>query len=276
MKLGTVVTHKKEIFQTLILENSKDLALYIPLNQQIKSKQAVNFWFGFKSQSYRESVSDYLVHEDNKNTIAKVLAIKMEYKNTGSTSIIDFCNDTDKIIYDVHKRMCEFIYRGDMVKVNNLGGFCNIQDFSDFNSVVDINEQEMYNYLISGQIDLNLKITSDTIVIENASAVPMNLISSYCELTNSQPDNIQIITSFKQKTLLFTDKDWFKFFSEGIKLYNLKNIIFETTAQDQKQIRSLKTLLEKLDTEFNIFIKTGKHNHKLFKSDNPKIKISFL
>jgi hypothetical protein len=95
-------------------------------------------------------------------------------------------------------------------------------------------------------------------------------------------NDIQIITSFKSKSLLFNDSDFINFFEHGFVNCNLANIVFETTAQDSNQILSIKAILEscmkkRLNKQLNVFVMTyGESSKLLFNTILPNIKITFL
>jgi len=273
------LTSKNKDWSFICLESKDDLVKYQAINEQVKSKQAVDFWFGFKSHKFRNSPTSYAQHElESNNTIGLPLAIKMDLSEK-PTSIIDFCSMADNIINDMHSCMFKYIDIGEMVRINYMGGYCPIDNLNEYHTVIDINEQEMYNFIVCGDIKSVFEINSDTIVIENNKYIPEELVNKFNEFTSIPKNNIQVITSFKSKSLLFKDEDYIKFFNDGIIKHNLKNIVFETTAQDTRQIDGIKKVFEYLMSKhtnriLTIYVKT--YHKELFKTKSNNINIIFL
>jgi hypothetical protein len=76
-------------------------------------------------------------------------------------------------------------------------------------------------------------------------------------------------------------EDFSKFFNDGIQNHNLKNIVFETTAQDSRQVDGIKKVFEYLMTKYpnkilNIYVKTYESQKELFKTKLKNINITFL
>lgn len=286
MKLLTSnVTLKGETkeYLFLCLENIKDAEYYIQLNSLIKSKQAISFWMGFKSQSgnfIRESPLNYLVHEEpSNNIIANALAIKMNLSEE-PTSLVKYCTDADVLIQDMNFNIVKHLTKGCLIRINAVGGYCPIENYNDYEKVVDINEQEMYNFLLHQSIDFKFEITKPTLVIENDNYIPIKLIDDFCDKTKTNKEDIQIITSFKHRTILFKQKDYIEFFDNGL-LDGLTTVVFETTAQDNTQIESIKKILEYLmrmhpDKTLTIYAKVYDSDKHLFETDGKNIKINFL
>lgn len=270
----------KQSYQFTCLETVEDVDKYRAVNEQVKSRQAVGFWFGFKSQTFRKEPLNYAVHEENTNTIGLVLATKMNFSES-PISIIDFCTMSDDIINGMHESMYRLVNQGNMIRINKRGGYCPIDSFDEYQEVLPMNEQEMYNFLICGEVNMDFFINSNTIVIENDNYLPERLINSFHKLTNIPKDNMQIITSFKMKTILFKDEDFIKFFNDGIQNHNLKNIVFETTAQDSRQVDGIKKVFEYLMLKYpnktlNIYVKTYESQKELFQTKLKNINIIFL
>jgi len=263
-------------YSFLLLENNEDLIAYTYIDKIVKSKQAISFWMDLKSQDFRKTPNDYLAHEVSENSIARVLSLNMEIKRT-TTSIIDFCLDTDSIIFELHERLDEYInVLHKNVRINELGGICTIDNnFSEYDVVKDIDEKQMLNFILSKNIDFDFNIKGKSIVIENDNINPKSLIKLFVNKTSIK--DIQIFQGFKMKTILFNEKDFFKFFKEGL-IQGLENIIFETTGQDVNQINLLKQILEQImvsfpEKEITIFVKTYSSDKELFSSKLKNINI---
>lgn len=277
--------YQDKIYSFLCLENKEDLKLYHEIDLNIKSKQAVGFWMGLKSQpdNFKRNAIGYLAHENrcNQNGMASIMALKLESKQ-GETSIIEYCQEADNIIGRVHSSQLSLINSGNMIRINESGGYCPINTLEEYYSIEDINEQEMHNWILYKDIKSKFEISSETIVIENDSRIPKKLIEKYCKENNENPDNIQVITSFKMKSILFKPEDYIKFFSDGIKNHNLKNIVIETTAQDMSQVKSIKDVFEYVmskmhpDKHLNIYVMLHCDENDMFSTKVNNITLKFI
>lgn len=264
----------------LLLENLQDLQIYQNLNQQIKSKDSINFWIGFKSQTFRNSALGYAQHEaESGNTISHLLAYHLDVFRKGeSTSMVEYCDIADSIIANVHQGMMDIIEnRNSFVRINKMGGYCPIdKNLSVYHNQIIINEQEMCNYLLHGEINVDFSIQNKTLVIENDGYLPVSVIEKFTTLTGIAKEDLQIITDFKHKTLLFKSSNWITFFENGIK-NGLENIVFETSAQDIRQINELSTVLDHvIPTGKVISVYVKSYNTKLFESLTYKEKINII
>jgi len=293
MKYGvstyTEYSTQKE-FQQIILETVEDVLIYKAINEQIKAKQAVGFWMGFKTNTFYDDPCDYASHQiESDNGIARVMSTALSLggsglgQNTNSkVSMLDYCNVADIFINNIHANMLEYVNKGKLVRVGFLGGYCSItkDDLKECHTLIEINEQQLYNFLLTKELDTEFKITSNTIVIENGNYLPKKLIETYCNIKKINPEKLQVITGFKQKTLLYKTADWVKFFQNGYRDHKLKNIVFETTGEDLSQIRNMKSLLESLNLKLNIYIMISnyaiKKNIHEFQTNSPNLQIHLL
>lgn len=273
---------KEKDYSFIYLENQKDAEYFTQVNALMKSKQAISFWMGFKAQSsnfVREPMS-YVQHEAPDNGMARLLSMKLEFAEK-KTSIVDFCSHSDSIINGMNNTIFEYIGKGWGIRINQSGGYCPIKlDVSEYEKVLDINEQEMYNYLLHKDIKFKFEINKENVVIENDNYIPERLIETFCQLTDTAKNDIQIFSSFKHRTILFKQEDYVKFFNDGIKA-GMKNVIFETTAQDQSQINKIKEVFEYLmskhtDKTLNIYAKVYEHDKDLFQTKLKNINIIFI
>jgi hypothetical protein len=213
--------------------------------------------------------------------MATLMALKLESKQ-GETSIIEYCSESDNIINRVHSSQLSLINSGNMIRINESGGYCPINTLEEYSSIEDINEIEMQNWILFKDTKSKFEISSETIVLENDSYAPKRLIEKYCKENNENPDNIQVITSFKMKSILFKPEDYIKFFSDGIKNHNLKNIIIETTAQDMSQVKSIKDVFEYVmskmhpDKHLNVYVMLHCNENDMFSTKVNNITLKFI
>jgi len=284
MKLLTLTARNEasKKYSFICLENKQDAEYFTQVNSLIKSKQAISFWMGFKSQEgfIRHDPMNFVAHEVRENGIASLLAMKMNYSQE-PTSLVQYCSNADALISDMNSTIFEYIEKGWGIRLNAVGGYCPIKlDVGEYEKVVDINEQEMYNFLLHKDIDFKFEIKKESVVIENDNYIPKDIISSFCQLTDTAKNDIQIFSSFKHRTILFKQEDYIKFFNDGIKS-GMKNVIFETTAQDQSQISKIKQVFEYLmskhtDKTINIYAKVYEKDKPLFETKLKNINIIFL
>lgn len=279
MKLLTN-TYRDKKYLFICLENKQDADVYSKVNAEIKSHQAVNFWMGFKSQTFHASPSDYYAHEEPAdNIMGAALSLKMSLAQK-PVSIIDYCNDSDSIINYMNSRIYQYLNRGDMVRINSAGGYCPIQSLEEYETISDISEMEMFNLLLHKDITYTFEITGNSLVIENDKHIPNDLILSFCKKSGFKESEIQIFNSFKHRTVLFKDNDFIRLFKNGVK-QGLVNICFETTGQDVPQINKLKTVLEYVMTLFpnktlTVWCKLYEKYRKLITTKSDNIKIEFI
>ncbi len=272
------ITHKN--YNYICIENEHDAQVFAQYNSLIKSRQSVNFWMGFKSQSYRNNMVDYQQHDGERdNIMANVMATRCNLSET-EVSMLDYCNLSDKIIEDMNRQVLKFIHEGRLVRIADTGGYCPIDDLKEYDNALDINEEEALNFMLHKSIDFNFEITKPTIVIENAPRIPKELIEEFCVKTNTDKESIQVFNSFKQRTILFQIVDYKTLFENGIK-NGLKNIVVETSAQDVKQLDNMKYILQSVMFKFpektlNVYINVFGYNKPIFETDSKNINIIFL
>ncbi len=279
MKHFTTI-YKEVSYDHILIENIDDLEKFVVSDSVIRSKQAINFWLGFKTHNFRNTPINYYQHEsDSPNPLAYALSLKMELKNS-ETSLVDYCGDADNLLNSKYKSMFECINKGYFIRVNTLGGYCplNKKEVDDIKNAIEIeNTEQIQNFILTGNLDLKMEINSRAILIENANYVSDDLISLF--KTKTGENEIQIEKLFKQKTLLWHEKRFVQYFVDGIKL-GLENIVFESTFQDIRQFNSVKRLLEHImgnifkDKIITIYIKT--HNKIDIKPEVKNIKIVML
>jgi hypothetical protein len=271
----------------LLIENYDDLNKYIHWNSLIRSKQAGNFWIGFKSQNYRQSMSDYYAHErECRNTVIQNV-LSLECENRATTSLLEYCQIADKILFDIYSTMKKFLDRGELVRVNHLGGYSPYHDgmfiIDDMIEITDDNQ--IMDFILTGELSLSMEITKKSIYMENADK--LNGFTQYDKeiLDKLQKyyinkEDIQIFNQFKLKTILWDGLDYIKFFVKGIE-NGLENIIFESDFQDMKQFNGLKSILESVmlkypDNTMNVYIKKHTQNKVYLTTTSPNIKIIIL
>jgi len=284
MKYLTLKAKNEEAknYSFICLENQQDAEYYTQVNALIKSKQAISFWMGLKTQpsNFVRTPMSYVQHEVSENGVAQILSIKMDYSQE-PTSLVKYCIDADALISDMNSTIFDYINKGWGIRINSVGGYCPIKlDVNEYEKVVDINEQEMYDFLLHKDIKFKFEISKESVVIENDNYIPKDIIDTFCKKTNTDKKDVQIFTSFKHRTILFKQEDYIEFFNDGIKR-GMKNVIFETTAQDQSQIDKIKNVFEylmskHLDKTINIYAKVYESDKELFQTKLKNINIIFI
>ncbi len=239
-------------FPQLLIETIKDLNTFIIFDSLIRSKQAISFWMGFKTQNYRKNLGDYYCHEKEcRNTaIQAVLATKFDleiYIKEKTVSLIEYCNGADNILADKYQGMLGMIQNGDIVRTNHYGGYSPYdKDMFDVVKIFDVTDDEQVkNFIINGELNIPMTINSKAIVIENSDWEPESVITTFKKLKKLSDNDIQIFKTFKLKTILWKEEDYIKFFKKGLE-NGLEYIAFESSFQDMPQFRKLKSLMEAL------------------------------
>ncbi len=264
MKFFNTLTGDKKHPQ-LLIESIEDLNTYILHDSVIRSKQAADFWIAFKTQTYRTNIADYYQHEKEcRNTaIQCMLAVDINIKaqlTNQVTSLIEYCSKADKFLADKYSAMLRFLNNGQVVRTNHLGGFCPYEDgMFEIDEMVDVDsEEQVKSFILDGRLDISMKINKKTIVIENSDNIPESLIETFQKISNIKKEDIQVFNTFKLKTILWKEKEFFNFFKKGLE-DGLENIVFESSFQDLQQFKKLKTLLEAImsttSSNLNVYIK---------------------
>lgn len=279
MKLGII-----EADQFLVLENIEDAKLFFELDAKIKAKQSINLWLGVKSQpsNFVRSAMSYASHEaEGNDPVAQTMATALELTaiHTGKdVSLVEYCKIADKYISEFHEYILSEIQEGNFVRLNKMACGCSVNDLTGFDSYQDINELETYNFMLSGEINMDFSIKNKIVVLENSTRLPINLVKNFNNITNTTPEELQIITSFKKKSILFKKSDFVKFFLDGVK-NGLQTIVCDTTGQDVGNIKELKDVIEYVAKTFpyktfNAYIST--YRKELFSTNLPNINVVFI
>jgi hypothetical protein len=106
MKIVKSKDHNGHEWENLILESPEDVMTYNAINAQIASKQSWNFWKGFKTNTFRNTPLNYLVHENEgyEHGITLALAYQLELSPV-TTSLVDYCHNADALINGIYKMM---------------------------------------------------------------------------------------------------------------------------------------------------------------------------
>ena len=231
-------------YNHLIIESSEDIAAYRKIYEPMTAEKNMNAWFGFRSQTFRKTFSDYLVHEMPSRCAETILlSVRLDFKTT-DTSLIEFCSMSDKTIYDKLASIMKYVSQGKIVVLNHKGGFSFLDDLDKYDSFLDPTEKQLASYINIGKVDdENFCIRSKTVVVENSDKAPESFLSKLD--AHIDRNNLQILSHFKVKTIGFKDEDFISLFQEGIDR-GMRNICFETTGQDLHNIIKLHALLKKI------------------------------
>lgn len=248
----------------LIIENSNDVLLYNDILAHKNANDNTELWFGFKSQNFRNTISDYMIHETKPTPESKLLAFKLDHKET-DTSLLEYCEMSDNIVSDKCASILKYINQGKTVRINKMGGYCFIDD-NDINNYDELFEptvQELNNFIYFGELKKDkIKITKSSVIIENGTYVSDSFKEKLKDLGIDECDEL---LDFKRNIRIYTDEDIVKIFVDGVK-NGLKNICFETTGQDLHQVRKMKELLDNVvkltKTDITLYIES--YNKKVF------------
>jgi hypothetical protein len=247
----------------LLLETPEDVLAYNKILANRNAQTNTDLWFGFKGQNFRQTISDYMIHEaTNISPETIVLGIKLQYKQT-DTSLMEYCEMSDNIVSDKCQRILNHINNGHIVRINHKGGYCyiNEKDYNDYDTIIEnVTEEQLISFIYFGKLE-NKKytITNPTVIIENDNSVA-ECFTNRLILQDIDPNLIDKLTNFKNTIRTYTDEEIVKLFVDGIN-NGLKNICFETSGQDLHQIRKMCILLEKVvaltKVEIKLYISCG-------------------
>lgn len=284
MKIGKLICNKfghplkdgddKYEYTHLIIETYEDLNNYAKFYSDITAEKNINALFGFKSQNFRKSFSDYLQHEYlSSSPEIRLLAMKLNYKET-RTSLVEYCEMSDGIMNQKLQGMLKGLQSDRMVRINNSGGYCYIDNTDNYEILIEPTDKQLSTFINTGKIeDHEYRINSRTVIIENDDKddLESNFLSKLYKKVDR--NNLQILDRFKLRTNGFKDEDFLKLFQDGIDR-GLRNICFQTTGQDYHNLQKLYALYLKLvelnpATKINIYF----HSHdyktkKLFTHKN--------
>lgn len=272
------VGDKPKLYKFLVIENTNDLEIFSNANAFIKAKQSINFWMGFKQEKYYNTPYGYVAHQvEAANTMASVMATKLTFSDK-PVSITDYCNFSDKVINDIHHSMLKMLCNGFDVRVNQSTGFCPIStdELSGYDEVKSITDQEAVSFLLNnGDINYKFEINSSNLIIENDKYAPDSLVKLL------EGKDYQLISLFKQRTIMFKPIDFFNLFKDGIN-NGLRSIYFATTGQDISQIQKLTQVLEQVmkalpNAQLNIYAKLySSEKQQSIKTELNNIHIRFI
>ena len=277
MKLGKILARtgdadgSSKTYIHILIENLIDAKMYWDVYAPITAKKNMNAWFGFKSQTFRQSINDYLTHEGtNTAPETRVLAMTLDFKET-STSLVEFCTMSDNLMlqkYDIIKS--QLGKEKGIVRINREGGvgILTLDELSKYDEFIEITEENidiLQAFIICGEIHLpKIEINKEIIIIENTRDINERFVNELYKIIDK--DKIQIINRFKAKGLLLKSEDYIKIFQKGID-NGLRTICFSTTGQDMHNLRNLHRLLMKLlemnlDKKFILYISSWQKNVK--------------
>lgn len=253
------------VYKNLFIENIKDLNLYAKYYLDISSEKVVNNYMGYKSQEFRKGFGNYVAHESEyASPESKLLGVKLEFKEY-DTSFIEFSQMSDDIMFSKIKTMGSILSEYDVVRVNNKGGYCSVtkEEMESYDALIDPTEKQIANFINVGEFNVEeIEINNKTVVIENSR----NISSALRKALDNKFRNYQVIGLFKAKLIGMEDKYIHDIFLDG---YNngMRNICFETTGQDQHQMKKMAYLYETLKSycpDLKLYIKAGKKTKERF------------
>ncbi len=253
------------VYKNLFIENIKDLNLYAKYYLDISSEKVVNNYMGYRSQEFRQGFGNYVAHEsDYASPESKLLGVKLEFKED-DTSFLEFSQMSDDIMFSKIKTMGSLLGKYDVVRVNNKGGYCNVtkEEMESYDALIDPTEKQIANFINVGEFNVEeIEIDNKTVVIENSR----NISSALRKALDNKFSNYQVIGLFKAKLIGMEDKDIMEIFLDG---YNngMRNVCFETTGQDQHQMKKMAYLYETLKNycpDLKLYIKAGKKTKERF------------
>ncbi len=246
-----------EKYSSLLIETEVDLNLFISYDSIIRSKQAVNFWMSFKTQSFYSSMNGYLQHEKESKNIAMLCLMALHVDLHGVSSVAEYCAKADSLLDNKYNSMRNIIYSGKCVRVNHIGGYSAYNEAihkMDEEQSIDISSdgEKVKNFILVGDIKLSIPNNKKCIVLENADYKPERFITEIKDILNYKDNkDIVCITNLKLKTILWSKNDYIKYFTEAF-INGMNTLAFQSTFQDMRQFTQMKDLLIHLVDKLNI------------------------
>lgn len=153
----------------LLVENIDDVGVYYNILNDRNAKENTDLYLGFKSQSYREYISDYAIHESNSKAETIVLLHKLNNKET-NTSLLEFCQMSDDIVLQKCLSFTKYVNNGKIIRVNNVGGYCFIDDTEDYDELFEPTVEQIESFIRKGDLDKpTINLTKEVLVVENSN-----------------------------------------------------------------------------------------------------------
>jgi len=271
---------KKEDTLCLILEDVEDVVTYFDYVGEKDAKKLIGAW-GLITENVERGQAPYShLPYDPVYVVAGVLAAKGMSKK--KYSLLHLATDFDSIIADKMQTMLKFITNGDKVRVNWKGGYSSFNDIFNVTEEVPADEHKIRQYLMLGTLSEDglpdIKIKTDTLVIENDVSISRELYWDYLQKNNIEYDRFY---EFKSKTNFLKYEQLFELFDSFIQS-GITHIVTETTMNDKMQILTMKKILQKVmdqypDKKLKVSIMlNGEDTEGILKTDRKNLKINII
>lgn len=221
----------------LCLETTEDVEIYTQISHKLS---ALHFWEVWGSLKKGHNIAHATTHGKTPSTTFVAAMEVVKKAEEGEISLIEACNIHDKVVIDKSINLLKLINEGHKIKVTTLGGYCQLDEYFNIIAEEIINENQLKNYLTSGQKPkFDLVIDSECVVIENQISISEEV---YRLVKNN---TYEVICNFKYRTEGWTRNDFYSLFAKAID-NKLKVIVAETSLYDKKQFQLLASVLIEL------------------------------
>jgi hypothetical protein len=229
----------------LVIETIGDLMKYAEVNTELAVKAL------FRAERKPDNSGYEVVHIDDhrQQQVATFMNIKIAALHEGE--YLHPFNELTRVLDLKTRGMLKTLQTCGAVRVNELGGYCGLQDYlMTWNGqILETIEKDDVGFPIEADV-----LAAEVLVLENQHNVGSNLIEAVQKITGCKP---QFITLMKEK-----DQEWVL---KCIK--KAKTIAFESIFQDTDQLDGFMYFFSKLPRKRIIIKVADYHKHKL--TDHP-------
>jgi len=257
-------------YNQLILETSLDVLMYQLADFDTQSSLAGQMWCDMAASN--ENPAKFLSHNcdsyGSSNRLASHMML-MGLHNGDESDMTTLANIVSGTLKSKYNKMNQLIKQGNIVKVNQKGGYCYLDSLAEIKTPIDeCDLPEMKRFVLNGEFKSPI-LTGKILILENSP----NIASAFRnEIRSMFGEHISVINNLKMipdaKELL-----------TQVFNTNVEVIAFESTSMDTNQIESLKKLIEVLADNtkkyITVYAKVPSEAHHLYKSDSEYINLVF-
>lgn len=271
MKKTTVYCQStQQEYNQLILETPLDVLMYQLADFDSQSSLAGQMWCDMAASN--ETPAKFLSHNcdsyGSSNRLASHMML-MGLRNGDDSDMKTLANIVSGTLKSKYSTMNRLIKQGNIVKVNQKGGYCYLNSLNEIETPVDeCDLPEMKRFVLNGKFESPV-LTGKILVLENSPSISTTFRN---EIIKQFGEHISIISNLKM------NPDVKDLLAQAFN-NNVEVIAFESTSMDTNQIKSLKMLIEGMADNtkkcVTVYAKVPSEAQHLYKSDSEYINIIF-
>lgn len=268
MKKTSAFDHKGKSYNQIILENQEDMLLYYLAAFDRDTSKSAQMWYDMAESGMKPM--KFITHCGHSYGPAPRLFSAITIRNEGNpVDAQTFSTELSKCLSGMYATMQRLINEGNVVRVNNMGGYCYYPSCDDVETPLEeCSVIDMKQFVSTGNFKTPI-VTGDILIIENDYDVNYDFKQ---EVERVFDGNVSTLTNIKNQPSL-TD-----ILIQAFKS-NLKVIAFESTGMDVNQVRSVKKLLEslteKMEKHITVYAKVASDLQGMYHTDSEYINLRF-